>query len=169
MSSGKFRTNRRVPSDALIIHPLKQSFGRQFARAPLPQSVGMRLMGAIASLLALALGIFLVLATGIDGLAYLFIFFVIGAGAIIWLFQPGTLLYATPERVGQRTMFGTRYEIPAKTVTAIRIGYLVFEGSRLPTIVFEGAQGECLMRHYNTSYDEADLSKLAHYAGVAYM
>jgi hypothetical protein len=169
MASGRFRTNSRVPSDALVIHPLKQSFGRQFARAPLPQSGGMRLLGAIASLLALAFGIFLVLETGVDGLAYLFIFFVIGAGAIIWLLQPGTLLYATPERVGQRTMFGTRYEVPAKTVTAIRIGYLAFEGSQLPTIVFEGAQGECLMRHYNVSYDEADLTKLALYAGVAYV
>jgi hypothetical protein len=121
---------------------------------------------AVATVFALVVGVYLILFMGVDGIAYLFLLVAIFAGSVAWLFQPGTLLYATQDRFGQRTMFGTRYEVSSAAIAAVRIGYLTFEGSHLPTIVFEDAHGRCLMRHYNVRYAQSDLDRLTAYAGL---
>lgn len=90
----------------------------------------------------------------------------IGGVVLVWLLQPGTLLYEAGGYLGQRLIHGTRYEIPTAAVREMKLGSVQFGEVAIPCIVFEGADGRVLMRHLNVRYAASDLEQLARRAGV---
>jgi hypothetical protein len=91
---------------------------------------------------------------------------VIAVGVLVGLAQPGTLLYATPEHVGHRTILLTRYEVPRSAVVAIEVAYVSIDGSPLKTIVFVDRAGRQLLRSYSANYDTGELERFAGSTGI---
>jgi hypothetical protein len=90
----------------------------------------------------------------------------IAIGVLVGLAQPGTLLYATLDHIGHRTILLTRYEVPRSTVAAIEVAYLSIDGSPLKTIVFVDTAGRQLLRSYSANYDTGELERFAGSAGI---
>jgi type IV secretory pathway protease TraF len=114
----------------------------------------------------LGLGVAAILSSRPEWLVYVVCLLFIVTGVWVWLAQPGTLLYATRDQIGHRTILLTRYEVPRSTVVALEVGHLSVEGSPLATIVFVDEEGRPLLRSFSTNYRTADLELFAHYAGV---
>jgi hypothetical protein len=162
------RRHGPLAGDALVIRPTP-GWIRLVARSQPKRSWRARSVSWLITAVVAGVAVYVALNVKVDWLVILVCsLFVIG-GTMAWLAQPGTLLYVDAGRVGQRTIIGSKYEVPASSLTAIRVSDLSVEGALLSTIVFDGHDGKPLMRHYNTRYDEGDLASLAARAGVTFV
>jgi hypothetical protein len=165
------RSRRRVPlpPDAITVRP--RGGWPTYALKAYPRSGKARVASLILSVLAISVGVYLT-ATSENlfnyGLAAILLVPLLAGSTLLWMWQPGTLLYAADGHIGHRTVLGTMYDVPSTGIEQLRVDETPIEGALIPTIVFADHDGRCVLRHYNANYDADALSQFADRVGIRF-
>lgn len=154
------RTTAPLPAGTVVVRPLRW-WSSSDAPIRWPITRRYRAVCAVTTAVILVVGVGAIVVTRPALLVWVVSVALIAIGVLVGVAQPGTLLYATSDHVGHRTMLRTRYELPRSMVAGIEVAYLSIEGSPLKTIAFVDQEGRQVLRSYSANYDAGDLERFA--------
>jgi hypothetical protein len=156
------RAHGPLPNDLFVIRPI-----RPVSVQPFPPTRIRRLWWVLSGIVAVTVGLILVQPAGRTAPVFLFLFAAIVAWSYVWLRQPGTFVYASRDRVGVRTVMGSRFEVPSESVDVVRVGAWSSWGIHTGGVILEAGDGLRLLAHEAT-YDATDLRQLAERIGATF-
>jgi hypothetical protein len=161
MRGNPARARGPLPDNVFVVRPVGPVILQMF-----PLTRRRRLWSVLAGLAALGAAFFLFRPTDRTVPVFLFLFLAIVAWSYVWMRQPGTFVYVSSDRVGVRTVMGSRYEVPREAVSVVRVAAVSSWGASTPGVVLEADDGRRLLSQQNANYDQADLRQLAKRIGA---